>query len=276
MKKTLLPVQVLLLFLTFLTIWSTSVWNGTDASLWFISFKNFLFLWLAGFGIRFCIRFFIDESYKARLEHRLITTFILFLLFDALVPWWIFLILGAVTEILQYLIRSPLGPLFNPAAAGALAISILGYFPSWWGVNPAPRFGVWGIDISLMAWIMAFGAAYVVYKYRKLAIAGSALLAFIISFLLLFQESPGYFVLEGTLLFFIFVMVCEPKTSPIPKKEQIIYGALIGALVPVGLYFHFLEASLIALLIGNLYGGRRFIGKIFSSAPKPQMPAPGQ
>jgi Na+-translocating ferredoxin:NAD+ oxidoreductase RnfD subunit len=112
----------------------------------------------------------------------------------------------------------------------------------------------------------------VVHRYRKLPIAGSALLGFIISYLLFFQQNPSYFILEGTLLFFIFVMVCEPKTSPVSRAEQILYGALVGSLVPLGMYFHFIEASLIAVLIGNLYVSRRFLVKILTSFQQPKEP----
>lgn len=182
-----------------------------------------------------------------------------------------------VTELIQYFFRSPLGPIVNPAAAGALVLSLFGYLPLWWGVNPPPRFPLFGIEISVIAWIIALGAGYVVHRYRKLPVAGSALLGFIISYLLFFQQNPSYFLLEGTLLFFIFVMVCEPKTSPVPRKEQILYGTLVGSLVPLGLSFHFLEASLIAVIIGNLYVSRRFFFKVFSSLrkpPEPPLPTP--
>lgn len=269
MKKNLLPIHILLLFLIFLTIWSTVFWNGTDVAGWILSLKNFVLLGLAGLCVRFGIRYLIDDSYKPRLEHRLITTLILFLLFDALTPWWIFITLGVVTELIQYFFRSPLGPIVNPAAAGALVLSLFGYLPLWWGVNPPPRFPLFGIEVSVIAWITALGAGYVVHRYRKLPIAVAALLGFIISYALFFQQNPSYFILEGTLLFFIFVMVCEPKTSPVPRTEQILYGTLVGSLVPLGLYFHFLEASLIALLIGNLYVSRRFFLKALSSFNKP-------
>lgn len=269
MKKNLLPIHILLLFLIFLTIWSTVFWNGTDITSWILSLKNFVLLGLAGLCVRFGIRYLIDDSYKPRLEHRLITTLILFLLFDALTPWWIFITLGVVTELIQYFFRSPLGPIVNPAAAGALVLSLFGYLPLWWGVNPPPRFPLFGIEISVIAWITALGAGYVVHRYRKLPIAVATLLGFIISYVLFFQQNPSYFILEGTLLFFILVMVCEPKTSPVPRTEQILYGTLVGSLVPLGLYFHFLEASLIALLIGNLYVSRRFFLKALSSFNKP-------
>ncbi len=272
MKKTLLPIHILILFLTLLTLWSTVTWNGLDPQAWLLTLRNLVALSLMGFGVRLGIRTLIDPTYTTRPEHRMISTLILFLLFDALTPWWVFLILGAATELSQYFIRTPMGPLFNPAALGALLVSLFGFLPSWWGVNPAPRFSLLGVEISVLAWIMALGAGYVIYKYRKLTIIWSALASFALGYTVLFQVNPSYFLLEGTLIFFITVMVCEPKTSPVLKRDQILYGVLVGALVPLGLYAQFLEASLIALLLGNLYTGRHFIGKLFSSSEKATVP----
>lgn len=276
MKKPLLPIHILLIILSTLTLWSLVTWNSTRGEAWFTSLSNLLLLAGAGFVTRFAIQSLIDETYKPRLEHRLITLFILFLLFDiVLTPWWLFVLLGIVTELTQYFFRTPLGPIFNPAALGTLLVSIFGYLPSWWGVNPPPRIPLVGIEVSLAAWLTAFGAGYVIYRYRKLAIAWSTLIASGLAYLVLFGANPSYLLLEGTLLFFVFVMVCEPKTSPIPKKDQILYGSIVGALMPVGLYFHFLEASVIALLLGNLYTSRNVLLKLLSQKEKgaPQTPA---
>lgn len=272
MKKNLLPIHILILFLLLLTAWSSVAWNGTDVTSWFFGFRNFLLLVGGGFCIRFLIRTFIEPTLVTRFEHRLITTLILFLLFDSLLPWWVFLLLGAITELSQYFLRTPMGPVFNPAALGGLLVAFLGYFPSWWGVNPVPRISLFGAEISVLAWITALGAAYVVYRYRKLPVAGSALVALGLSYALLFQTNPTYILLEGTLLFFIFVMISEPKTSPVVKRDQYIYGALAGILFSVGLYFHFVEASFIALLVANLYTSRRFLFSLFTSPQTPAAP----
>lgn len=268
MKKPLLPIHILILFLTFLALWASVTWNGTDVNAWLLSLRNLALLALSGFAVRFLIRSFIDPILSTRFEHRFISVVILFLLFDSLLPWWLFVALGIVTELSQYFLRTQMGPLFNPAALGGILISLFGFLPSWWGVNPPPRFLIGGIEVSILAWITALGAAYVVYRYRKLLIAGSAFLGIGLSYLFFFQANPAYLLLEGTLLFFILIMICEPKTSPVVRKEQIIYGALVGLLMPLGLYFHFIEASFIALLIGNLYTGRRFLATLLPSFQK--------
>lgn len=270
--KKLQPIHILILFLSFLTLWSAAIWNGTDPYVWLISLRSLALIGLSGFLVRLAVRTFIEPSFNARHEHRIITTLILFLLFDPFTPWWVFVILGGVTEAVQYFFRTQLGPLFNPAAFGALGVSIFGFLPSWWGVNPEPRLLMGGVEVSVVAWITALGAAYVIYRYRKLPIAFSALVAAALGYFVFLGENPSYFVLEGTLLFFVFIMVCEPKTSPVNRTEQIIYGFLVGLLMPLGLSWHFLEASLIALLLGNLYAGRRFLPTLFSSFKKSEAP----
>lgn len=255
----LLPIHILILALVALVLWSTYLWHGTDAYAWLLSFRNLALLTLGGIGARFLVRTWISEDLIARRENRIITALILFLLFDPLLSWWVFLVLGIVTESAQYFFRTQIGPLFNPAAFGALILSVFGFLPSWWGVNPAPRYTLANIEISIVAWVLFLIAGYVAYRYRKLPIIWSGLLVFCISYFLLVGATAFYLALEGTLLFFFCVMACEPKTSPVLSREQVLYGSFIGILLSLGIYFHFLEASLIALLLGNLYTNRRFL-----------------
>lgn len=259
MKKKLLPIHVLIFALGALTLWSTYLWNGADAHAWLLSFRNLTLLAFGGIGVRFLVRTYIRADFTTRHENRVITVFILFLLFDPLLSWWVFFVLGIVTESAQYFFRSQVGPFFNPAALGALILSIFGFLPSWWGINPAPRFTLASIEISIVAWIMCLIAGYVAYRYHKLRIIWSGLLFFCVCYFLLAGDIAFYLALEGTILFFFCVMVCEPKTSPILPREQILYGAFVGLLLSLGIYFHFLEASLIALLLGNIYTRRRFL-----------------
>lgn len=268
MKNWLLPINILIIFLTALTLWACFSWSGPDPASLLIHLRNLFLIFGSGLAVRFLIRKLIDPTISFRLEHRIITALILFLLFDPLTSWWTFLVLGAITEGAQYFLRGPGGPLFNPAALGVLIVSIFGTLPSWWGTNPLPRVSLLGEPFSLAALFTLLVAGYVVYRYRKLPISLSAFGAFALTYALLYGDSPVYIALEGTLLFFFLVMVPEPKTSPVVPKEQYLYGALVGAGTALGLYFHFIEAYVIALLVGNLYTGRRFLcGLLRPSAP---------
>lgn len=259
MKQHFLPIKLILYTLVVLALGASASWNLNDPGLWFDSLRNFMLLLFSGWLMTVLLEHFHLGS-KSRTEHRIITMFILFLLFDSLAPWWVFAALGAVTEGLQRLVRTPTGPLFNPAALGALALSFFGFFPSWWGTNFSPRISlILPEGISLAFFITLPLAGYVAYKYKKLWIPASATVMFFLAYSLLFRESPLFILLDGTLAFFFLVMAVEPKTSPNTQHEQILYGSIIGLLIPLGLIFHWLEAYLIALLAANLYTKRAFL-----------------
>lgn len=259
MKQWLLPINILIAFLSMLAFWAVFMWSGNDPASWMIHARNLAGLIIPGFIVRFLIRRFIDPNAFFRREHRIITVLILFLLFDPTSPWWYFPIVRTVTELAQYFLRTTGGPLFNPAALGTVIVSFFGLLPSWWGTNPAPRFPLFGEELSLAAFFTLVCAGYVVYRYRKFAISLAALAAFALTYIILFNQSPLYIALEGTLLLFLLVMVPEPKTSPNMRNDQLIYGALVGTLVAFGLFFHFTESFLTALLLGNLYTHRKFL-----------------
>lgn len=263
MKRLLLPINILIILLLILVLGASFSWSQADGTPLLTHARNLASLFLAGLVVRTLIQKFIDPAVSFRLEHRIITALILFLLFDPLLPWWIFPLLGIITETGQYFFRVSSGPIFNPAAFGAIILSLFGYLPAWWGVNFSPKFPLLGVDVSIAALFTLLLAGYVAHRYRKLPITVSALLVFSLSYFLLLEQSPLYIMLEGTLLFFLLVMATEPKTSPIPPREQYVYGALIGLLVSIGIYFHFIEAYVIALLLGNLYTKRQQLPHLF-------------
>jgi Na+-translocating ferredoxin:NAD+ oxidoreductase RnfD subunit len=259
MKQWLLPINILIFFLSFLALGACFSWSGSDLSSWFIHVRNFTLLVATGFVVRFLLRTLIDPTIFFRREHRLITVLILFLLFDPTSPWWVFPLVRLVTELAQYFLRTPGGPVFNPAAFGTILVSFFDILPSWWGVNQPPRFLLAGEEISIFAFFTLFGAGYVAYRYRKLPLCITAFLSFLIFYPLIVGESPLYIAFEGTLLFFLLVMAPEPKTSPVPTKDQIVYGLIVGLLIPLGLFLNFTESFLTALLLGNLYTHRKFL-----------------
>jgi Na+-translocating ferredoxin:NAD+ oxidoreductase RnfD subunit len=263
MKSKLLPIHILIIFLGLLALGACFSLSGSQNTLWFTFIRNLFFLSASSYAI-----FFLLEKSRlalpSRLEHRAITILILFLLFDPLSPWWIFVALGILTELLQRLVRTKLGPLFNPVAASGLLLSIAGFAPSWWGVSFAPRFPVLGNDVSVAMILTLLCAGYVAYRYHKFPIAFAALGAFLLSYFILFGMAPVFIIAEGTLLFFLLVMAVEPKTSPILTQEQYIFGGIIGVALTLGLSFHSPEAYLGAIIVGNLYHKRDFLKTLVS------------
>lgn len=239
--------------------------SGNDAFL-FLSLLGKLVMILLGIWLASSLLEKMNLTSPSRVEHSIIIAFILFLLFDPsdpLLPIWFFFALGALAQLLRQLIRTPGSPLFNSVALATLGASIFGYFPSWWGASFSPRFFDIGSGISIAAFIILPLAGYVTYRYRKHLISITTFVTFCLVYFFLFQESPLYYAIEGTLFFFLLIMAVEPKTSPVTKKEQIVYGILVGTLIPLGIYFHFIEAYIIALLIGNLYTKRAFLKDLF-------------
>src|SRR3989338_7140170 len=169
-----LPIRFLVIFLVLLALGACFSFGSSDSAAWLILARNLVLLTASSYTLYFfCQKFRLTAP--TRLEHRIITLLILFLLFDPQLPWWIFLVLGGATELLQRLIRTSSEPIFNPAALGGLALSFFGFAPSWWGVNYAPHFLLFGYDISIAMFLTLPFAGYVAYSYRKLAIVLAAL-----------------------------------------------------------------------------------------------------
>jgi len=262
MKKLFLPINLLILYLFLLAFTAAFLWSGNALSEWLLHGRNLLLLFTGGLLVRFTLsRLWKKQApfLVFRIEHRIITTLILFLLFDITTPWYIFFLLGILTELGQCVWRAPGSPLFNPGALGALTVTMLGFYPSWWGANFPPRFSLPGGagEVSIALILTLTLGLLVASRYRKLPLILSAIASFAVIYPLLLGQSPLYIVLEGTFLFFLIVMCTEPKTSPAIPKEQRFYGALIGAMLALGLFFHFFEAYLIALLVGNIYTKRQ-------------------
>ncbi|MBI4706435.1 MAG: RnfABCDGE type electron transport complex subunit D [Candidatus Omnitrophica bacterium] len=155
--------------------------------------------------------------------------------------WWMFILAASLAISSKYILRFQKKHIFNPAAFGIfLTIILFGVPTEWKGTY------LWYI-------LVPFGI-YFAYKIRKLEIV----LGYTIISLLLFgtqdllRELPlgnifGYFS-----YFYIFVMVIEPKTTPVKSLEKYIFGAglavLIFVLTEAGARF---DVELFSLLVMN-------------------------
>lgn len=251
MFPKLQPVKILYLFLSLLAVVASVSWLGFDYPEYLFQLRNFLLIYGSASLVYF-LGLRLGVLKKTRAEHRLITSLILFLLFDSFLSWWVFLLLGVVTEVFQRVVRSKVGPVLNPAAAGCLILAAIGQYPSWWGVSFAPRIALVTGGISVAVILTLPIAGYVAYRYKKLWTVLAAFIVYGLVYTLLLKSNPAFVLLEGTILFFLLVMVVEPKTSPLLRNDQLIYGSIIGLLAPVLLKLGFYEANLGALLVANL------------------------
>jgi ferredoxin-NADP reductase len=140
---------------------------------------------------------------------------------------------------------------FNPAAAGAFVVGTIG----------APLgFATWWIEIPPLLPLVVIGALLVLYRTRRLPLAG----VFVLTVLVIWQVrglATGTPALDALLtpltplptLFFAGFMLSEPLTLP-PRRWQQLAEAVIVALV-ASLPFSFgpvYSSPQLALLVGNL------------------------
>jgi ferredoxin-NADP reductase len=140
--------------------------------------------------------------------------------------------------------------IFNPAAfAVALTYFTINQSASWW-VGDAP-----------MLPFVLVGGLLVVRKMRRFDLVFSFLAAFVVTISLssLFTGADALGALQKTLvysplLFFAFVMLTEPITTPPSRQLRMIYGALVGFLFTPSFHIGALYATPeLVLLVGNLF-----------------------
>ena len=155
-------------------------------------------------------------------------------------PWWIFLLASLLAIGSKHLIRTSKNHLFNPAAFGIFLVTLFGVYAQWKGTY---------------AWYILIPAGfYFAYKIRKLEVVmGYGLASLVLfGFQAFMQKLPLSNIFGYLSYFYIFVMLIEPKTTPIKSLGKLIFG--IGASV---LIFIFTEAAvkfdaeLCALLVLN-------------------------
>ncbi|MBI5754557.1 RnfABCDGE type electron transport complex subunit D [Candidatus Peregrinibacteria bacterium] len=148
-------------------------------------------------------------------------------------------------------------PIFNPVVLGLFVLELLALifpnfqnsFTSWWGAS-----------YSLI--LIALWMAFYLKTYRKWALTLSYLIVFALGVLIFYKAPPSggnsldflkFTFTDSTIYFFTFVMLAEPRTSPLLKKQQIIYGTMAGIISILSLLTNFPTSALLAILIPNFY-----------------------
>jgi len=158
-------------------------------------------------------------------------------------PWWVIVLAALLAISSKHLICFNKRHVFNPAAFGIfLSILLFGATTQWKGTFD------WYILLPI--------GLYFNYKIRKLEL----ITGYFITALGLFgiqavlNKVPLINILGYLSYFYIFIMLIEPKTTPIKPLAKLIFG--VGA---AGLIFVFVQAQvrfdaeLAALLISNLF-----------------------
>ena len=154
----------------------------------------------------------------------------------------------------KYIIAHERMHVFNPAALGAfVAALILGQGASWW------------IGFVYIIPLLVFGGLLVVYKLQRLKMVGLFFATFlfaIASMTAIVSQSSNaalqIFVYPSAfapVLFFAFVMLVEPLTSPQQQRTQYFYAILVAILAALYSYSDLTGpyALELALLSGNIF-----------------------
>ncbi len=150
----------------------------------------------------------------------------------------------------KYIIAIKGKHLFNPAAfAVALTYFTINQSASWW------------VGSGAMLAFVIFGGLLVVRKLGRFDTVLSFLIAAVATILVSslftgadFIASTQKQILYSPLLFFAFVILTEPLTTPPTRRLRIVYGALVGFLFTPQFHIDgFYLTPEVAILIGNLF-----------------------
>lgn len=130
--------------------------------------------------------------------------------------------------------------IFNPAAFGLMfSVIAFGNRLNWWG--------------SSSTLITVIGAGLVLFQMHRLSLPFSYFITRTASILLFGGLSTFHNAVMLPNLFFAFIMLVEPKTSPGKRAEQWVFGGLCGVLATA--FYRWIpafEGDLLALLTVNL------------------------
>ncbi len=218
----------------------------------YLSFKdkNAIFLLttfitvISAIGIESTILFFKNKKISIT-DSSIISGLIIGFVLSPDNPWWIFILASLLAISSKHLIHfhSNKKHLFNPAAFGIfLTVIFFGASTQWKGTY------LWYI-------LLPFGL-YFISKVQKLEVLiGYALTALSLFIIQAVMQKTSLFNIFGYLsYFYIFIMMIEPKTTPVKPPGKFIFGigvaVLIFVLTEAGVRF---DAELCGLLILNLF-----------------------
>lgn len=190
---------------------------------------------------------------QVNVESQWITAFILTLIVSPVASindMFICALIGVGAMLSKYLLTIHKKHLFNPVAAVLVVVGLLG------GGQ-----GIWWIGNSLMVVPVAIVGFLILKKTKRFEMFTSftffALLSTSITAYLqemVVMDSIKGSLISGPLIFFAAVMLTEPLTTPPDKKNQMIYGGIVGLLYGASFNFGSMyNTPELALVLGNLY-----------------------
>jgi len=213
----------------------------------------------------FAVQLIKKEKVNVFTTNMIISLLLLLSVVDIATSGFVLLFLGVITGLLKTFFRVRNQPLFNPIAAGILAMSLLWYvpipfiqewtiFPYWAGAGFGQQLveRIIGLPLTLNIVLLLVITWFVIQYFNKLWIISIGLISAAVTIVLLKQSvGASIFVLEGTFLFFAATMMTEPKSSPAIARQQQIFGAFVGASSQLFISLGFIAPYCLALILGN-------------------------
>ncbi|MCX5657344.1 MAG: RnfABCDGE type electron transport complex subunit D [Candidatus Omnitrophica bacterium] len=210
--------------------------------------KNFIFLFatliavISALTVEAIVLYLRTKVFQIT-ESAIITGLIIGFVLSSNEAWWKIVFIAAIAVLSKYFIRFQKKHIFNPAAFGLfLTIVFLGVSTQWKGTY------LWYI-------LLPFGF-YFAQKAKKVEI----IVGYTLISLLLFgiqaglHKVPLWNIFGYFNYFYIFIMVIEPKTTPVRALGKYLFGACTAALIfvltEIGAKF---DVELFSLLAMNAF-----------------------
>ena len=224
-----------------------SWWLYSNNELFYRSLISLGLIFLAT-DLFYILNYYVFKFKNINPLHLGITACIIYLLIHPTEELWVFPFIVLVSIGLKLIVRWKGKPLFNPAAFGILISYYLlellrdtSLQITWWGSDFGLRnINIGEVSISIFPPIFSVLFLYFAYKFRKHLYGLTFFLSFLISLLVYsFISIEGitlsiffqlFLISFPTWAFLTFVMIVEPKTSPVLKNHQIFLGLLGGVL----------------------------------------------
>lgn len=264
MKLKLNPTQKVALILALCSL--GAIWVNWS------NFSTKLLIHLAstlGFGLTlFYIFKFISKKQK-NLWNTVVSCLILFLVLNFAFGTKdiVLALIATFITIFSKFFLEPRGmPIINPVVFGLLVTfliakiipSLYPIFISWWGASyKLSLTSNFIVDLPLI--LMAIWILWGLPQWRKLPLLISFLIFHAIFILIINMRDPEvwnffrYSFTTGTIYFFTAIMLIEPKTSPMLKKDQIIFALIAAITYNLLLYVKAPHFDLFAIATANLY-----------------------
>ncbi len=161
---------------------------------------------------------------------------------------WLFLVLAAVfSQASKYILAIRGKHIFNPAAIGVIiTILVINQGASWWVGN-----------VYLLPFVV-IGGLLIARKLQHFDLVFSFLIVHLL--IIGFKNSSDFLsiwqstLVNSSLLYFTFVMLVEPLTTPPTRVLRIAYGSLIGLIMSFTFVIGPLYSSPeLALVLGNIF-----------------------